>query len=294
MTPADILTLTPGFAGLGLSLFLLWRQELRQAHLSLRLLAPPDSWKVSIGRRGSPVQATDPAEADYLSMHGIFPVSATNDGTRGGALWNLTVETPGLVAWRLHWFNSGQDLPYALSGRSCEGWSRTGIALACDFEGLSDGLRDLRQAGEVTFRLNYACQGWRGHVRQGSTSLQVSRAVLLEALKSAARFLDLATCQVVPRSRALAAERFAEFSLADHEVDNLTKWALMRDQPEYVVVTDGSPDRLKIVVRRASGVVDQAWSVGAGRTREILGRIAEVQRRFAGDVQDIRDAAVQI
>jgi len=68
----------------------------------------------------------------------------------------------------------------------------------------------------------------------------------------------------------------------------------MRDQPEYVVVTDGSPDRLKIVVRRASGVVDQAWSVGAGRTREILGRIADVQRRFAGDVQDIRDAAVQI
>lgn len=48
MTVSDIIALTPGFAGLALSLFLLWRTELRQARMSLRLLAPrtlgPSTW----------------------------------------------------------------------------------------------------------------------------------------------------------------------------------------------------------------------------------------------------------
>ena len=218
MSVTDVLALVPGFVGLGLSLFLLWRTELRQARLSLRLLAAPDSWKVSMARRGASVQAAEPAEADYLAMHGIFPVSATNDGPRGGALWNLAAEVHGLVAWHLQWFNSGQELPYALSGRSCEGWSRTAIGLACDFERLSDGLRELQQTGDVTFRLIYTCQSWRWRPRQKRTSLQVSRRALLAALKNVAGFLDLATCQVVPRCRALAAERFAKFNLSDHEI----------------------------------------------------------------------------
>ena len=227
-------------------------------------------------------------------MHGKFPVSATNDGPRGGALWNLAVEVQGLREWRLDWFNSGQDLPYALSGRSCEGWSRTAIALACNFEMLSVGLRELQQSGDVIFRLTYTTQGWRWHVRQKNTSLQVPRATLLAAIKTGARFLDLPTCQVVPQSRAFAAERFAEFNLPDYEINILTKWALTRDLVEYVTVPDGSADRLKIAIRHPSGQVDQGWTVGAGRTKETLDRIIEVQRQMAQDIQEQRAAAVQI
>jgi hypothetical protein len=108
VTLIDILALIPGFAGLALSIFLLWRTELRQARMSLKLLAPPDAWTVSIARQGSPVQATDPVDADYVSMRGIFPVSATNDGPRGGALWNLTAEAKGLDVWRINWFTPGK------------------------------------------------------------------------------------------------------------------------------------------------------------------------------------------
>src|SRR5438552_13361572 len=102
VTLIDILALIPGFAGLALSIFLLWRTELRQARMSLRLLAPPDAWTVSIARQGSPIQATDPVDADYMSMRGIFPVSATNDGPRGGAMWNLAAEVQGLDVWRIN------------------------------------------------------------------------------------------------------------------------------------------------------------------------------------------------
>lgn len=64
-------------------------------------------------------------------MHGIFPLSATNDGPRGGALWNIASWIDGLGAWRLRSFDPGQQMPYALPGRSCEAWTRTAISIAC-------------------------------------------------------------------------------------------------------------------------------------------------------------------
>jgi len=294
MTLQDVLALVPGFAGFALSLFLLWRTELRQARMSLRLLARPDSWTVTMARRAASVQATEPAEADLVLMHGIFPVAATNDGPRGGAVWNLVAEIHGLGAWRLRWFDSGQQLPYALPGRSCEGWTRTAISLACDFETLGEGLRELQQPGSVTFRISYACQGRRGRARQKITSLDLPRAALLAALKNAARFLDLATCQVVPRCRELATTRFAEFNMASYEVDVLTKWALLRENVDYVTVPDGSPDRLKIAIRHSTGQVDQGWAVGAGRTEDVLERIIESQLQLVSEVHELRNAAVQI
>lgn len=294
MTVLDIAALIPGFAGLALSVFLLWRTELRQARMSLRLLAPPDSWTIAMARRGALAQTVEPADADYLSMHGIFPMSATNDGPRGGAVWNLATRVDGLRAWRVASFSSGQELPYALAGRSCEGWSRTAISLACDFERLGDGLRELLVGDEVIFGVTYTCPGWRGRAREKSTSLKVPRQALLAALKRSARFLDLAACQIVPQTRALAAERFGEFNLSSNDVDILTKWTLMREQVDYIVVPEGSSDGLKIAVRRATGQVDQAWTVGYGRQREELGRIIEVQNGLVSDVKQLMAAAVQI
>lgn len=294
MTVSDIIVLIPGFAGLALSLFLLWRTELRQARMSLRLLAPPDSWTVNMARRTASVQAPEPAEADLLLMHGIFPLSATNDGPRGGALWNIASWVDGLGAWRLRSFDPGQQMPYALPGRSCEAWTRTAISIACDFETLGEGLRELQQIGDITFHIACTRQGWRGRIRRKSTSLQMSRAAVLAGLREGARFVDLQTCQVVPRCRALAAERFAAFDLPHYEIDILTKWALRRDPIEYVTVPDGSPDRLKIAVRHPSGQIDQAWTVGAGRTKEVLGHIIEGQHQLVSEVQELREAAVQI
>jgi hypothetical protein len=192
-----------GIVGLAVSLFLLYRTELRRASMSLRLLAPPDSWKVTMARRGSSHAVVEPSQADCLSIYGIFAAAATNDGPRGGALWGLEAEVQGLgECWRLQWFNSSVELPYALPGRSCDGWSRVALTLACDFDQLGAGLRELQQSGHVVFRLTYIRQGWHGRPQQKRTSLSVPRAALLAGLKTGAKGIDLVDCQVVPRARS--------------------------------------------------------------------------------------------
>ncbi len=288
------ITITLSAISLVLSLFLLYRTELRRARMSLRLLAAPDSWTVSIARQGSPSQTVDPAYADYLSMHGIFALAASNDGPRGGALWDLAAEVQGMgESWGLRW-SSSVDLPYALAGRSCEGWSRVAVNLTCDFDRLASGLRHLQQDGRVTFSVTYACQNWRGRAQHKSTSLEVSRASLLAGLKQGAenKSLDLATCQAVPRARTLLAERFAELNLPVHNIELLTAWALLKEPVEYITAPEEAPDR--VAIRRAGGAVDQGWVVGVGNPPDTLDRICAIQREVTREVKELRDAAVQI
>jgi hypothetical protein len=295
MTLPAILALVPGFAGLGLSLVLLFRNELRRARISLQLLAAPDSWLVSIARRGSGSQASEPAEADQLSMYGIFPVAVTNDGPRGGAIWGISADVDGLRdCWRLR-FNPSVAQPYALAGRSCESWNHVAFMLDCDFSRLGEGLRDLQQPGHAVFRISYHRQNWRGQARRKTAALQVSRADLRAGFKNGAGYLDVAGCQVVPQARLLVVERFSDFHLPKHELDNLTKWALRRDPIEYVAVPDGSPDRLKLAIRQqGSTAVDQGWCVTADGTQATLDRIREVQQQVVRDITEQRAAAIQI
>jgi hypothetical protein len=277
-----------------IALFLLYRTELRGPRLSLRLLAAPDSWTVSIARRGSPSQAADPAHANSLSMHGIFALAATNDGPRGGALWELGADVQGMGdSWDLQW-SSSVDLPYALPGRSCEGWSRVALNLTCDFDRLASGLRALQRDGHVIVRITYACQDWRGRAHHKSTSLEVSRASLLAGLKHGAekKGLDLAVCQVVPVARTLVPARFAELNLPDRDIDLLTEWAILKEPVEYITVPDGAPDR--VAIRRSGGAVDQGWVVGVGKPPETLDRICAIQREIAQEVKELREAALQL
>jgi hypothetical protein len=122
----------------------------------------------------------------------------------------------------------------------------------------------------------------------------MTRPALLAAFKKSSQFIDLATCQVVPRARAIATDVFSEFGLAHYELDVLTKWALMSEAIQYVKTADGSPGTLKIAIKRPSGQVDQGWAVGSGRSEAELDRIIETQRRLTGDIERLRAVAVRI
>jgi hypothetical protein len=228
-------------------------------------------------------------------MHGAFALAATNDGPRGGALWGLAAEVLGMgESWRVQSFTCSVNLPYALSGRSCEGWSRVALILACNFDLLASGLRDLQQGGHVTFRIMYSCQDWRGRAHQKSTSLAVSRAALFAAFRQSVdgRGLDLVSCQAAPLARFLLVERLAELDLPAVDIDRLVEWALLREPVEYIAIPEEAPDR--VAIRRATGAVDQGWFVGVGRPEVTLTRICEIQREIAQDVARRRDAAVRI
>jgi hypothetical protein len=278
---------------LAIALFLLYRTELRKASMVLRLLAAPDSWTISIARQGVAHSTAAPAQADYLSVHGNFTIAATNDGPRGGALWDLGADVQEIGdSWCLRRFDASVNLPYALPGRSCEGWSRVALTLACDFERLASGLRELQQDRHVTFRVTYACQNWRGRARRKSTSLAVPRASLLAGLKHGASGLDLATCQAVPRARSFATEQFAELNLIPSDIDRLVEWGLLNEPVEYITMPEEAPDR--VAIRRASGTVDQGWCVGVGLPQHTLARICELQRQLVEEVEAVRATAIVI
>src|ERR1700674_3271652 len=110
--PAMTFPIGLSVVSLAVSLFLIYRTELRRARMSLRLLAAPGSWTAGMARRGSSAQSIDPAHADYLFMHGLFAVAATNDGPRGGAVWDLAAVIEGLSdAWLIHRFTAAVGLP---------------------------------------------------------------------------------------------------------------------------------------------------------------------------------------
>jgi hypothetical protein len=291
--PAMTFPIALSVVSLGVSLFLLYRTELRRARMSLRVLAAPGSWTAGMARRGSSAQSIDPAHADYLFMHGLFAVAVTNDGPRGGAVWDLGAAVDGLSdAWRIQHFNCGVDLPYALPGRSCEGWSRVAIQLACNFDRLDAALRDLQLPTAVTFRITYACQNWRGRAHQASTVLEVPRASLLAGLEKATTGIDLATCQAVPLARSLVADSFNKFGLNTADLDRLTEWALLTETVEYVTIPESAPDR--ITVRHSSGAVDQGWAVAVGKSGEILAQICQTQQLVAEQVEAKRAAASKL
>lgn len=286
MTTADVLAtiaLGPAFVGLALSLFLLWRTELRRASMSLALLAAPDVWTITIARHGS----QSAAAANSIAMHGIFAAAASNDGPRGGALWGLSADLQGMNAWRLSAFSSGQDLPYALDARSCVGWSRTMFTIACDFEHLNEGVLELQTDGEVVFTIHYICQDRWGKPKAKSTSLSVARSNLLAGFKGSNHY-DLAQCQVVPSARSLVAERMAKFRLPAHELDVLTKWALLRESVECVLTPDGAPDRLAML---KGGQIDSGWSAGVGQPRDVLEQIRDNLKEITTEVDRLREKA---
>lgn len=196
----------------------------------------------------------------------------------------------GLTTWRLSGFNSGEDLPYALDARTCVGWSRTSFALTCDFEHLGEGLVELQDDGNVTFTVEYHRQGRRGRAVRNTTSLDVPKTRLLAAIKKGTHY-DLVQCQVVPQARRLVAERLDEFGLPERELDILSRWVLLQDPLEYVLVPDGAPDRIAI---RRNGQIDSGWVVATGKPREELERICDIQNEIAAAVSRLRAEAVRV
>lgn len=294
LTTADLLAtvaLVPAFAGFAISLFLLWRTELRRPKISLELLSAPTSWKTVIARHGSAHAAPSPADADYLGVHGRFPAVVSNDGPRGGALWDVSADLRGLDNWRLRAFTTGHDLPYALEARSCEGWSHTAITIACDFDRLSQGIRELHEASDITLTIHYASLGWLGHASQRSATIRWSTSSILASLRAAASGLDLSLCQIVPAIRSLVAQRFAEFDLPEHELDFLAKWAMLPDAMEIVVQSSNGQERLAL--KRSTGQIDAGWAVGLGQPHETLSRLREIEQAVIEQIPAMRTAAVQ-
>ena len=121
MLPA--LAAAAGVTGFLVSAWVAYRNQVRRARMSVRLLSPPDGWTVATARRGAAHQDANEAEGNVVYMTGEFPGIVTNDGPRGGAIWGLRQEVDGTAGTWSVIHSKVLAQPYPLSGNACEGMS---------------------------------------------------------------------------------------------------------------------------------------------------------------------------
>jgi hypothetical protein len=260
--------------------------------MSVRLLSPPDGWTVVTARRGAAHQSASEAEGDVVYVTGEFPGIVTNDGPRGGAIWGLRQEVDGTDGTWSVIASKILAQPYPLSGNACEGMSFP-FMLCCSYESLRKGIETFQQDEDVEFRLKYIRLGWWGRSAQNKmTRITIRGQVLIEALRSG--YVDLAECQVLAWFRPHAKEAFEEFGLDVSQFANLTRWALIRDRFDLLIVEDDDPRGIRLMVER-NGAVEQGSWVMADGSKATLETIRGKHRDLVTEVQTRRkEAAAQV
>lgn len=260
MLPA--LAAAAGVTGFLVSAWVAYRNQVRRARMSVRLLSPPDGWTVATARRGAAHQSANEAEGNVVYMTGEFPGIVTNDGPRGGAIWGLRQEVDGTAGTWSVIHSKVLAQPYPLSGNACEGMSFP-FMLCCSYKSLRKGMETFQQDGEVEFQLRYIRLAWWGRSAQHKmTRITIRGRVLMDALRSG--HVDLAECQMLAWFTPHAKERFEEFSLDVSQLENLLRWALIRDKFDLVIVEDDDPRGVRLMVKRNGAVEPGSWVTADG------------------------------
>jgi len=280
----SVLSGAAGVAGLVLSLWVAYRTQVRRDKMSVRLLAPPDEWKVMPGFPGaSSACAVEDGSVIYAS--GTSAAIITNDGPRGGAVWGFEPDTSRIPSpwWLQNLTTPGQ--PYHLSGSGCEGVT-FGFTLACSYDDLRAGTAALQADGEVHLGLRYKRLGWRGWVRQRKkTQVRVPREDLIKALTLG--WTDVAECSLIGWLRIHAEEVYRELSVDKEQLKNLMMWARLPDDYKTVIEEiNGNPGSYRLGIQRAGNShVDQGWFVVADGQLATLQAIADKLASLTHDVR---------
>lgn len=162
LTPTSIAVIL-GASGLLVSLATLYLSHIRGPAITARLLAPPIGWSTSYVGSSLRSYSAPVTTADFGQVTGRLSIVFSNDGPKGGAVWNLRLRTSDLAdPLKLLDPLDPQELPstVTLSGYSTESIELT-VALAWHMRDVENVVRIVTDpAGAFTLRLTYRRRSW--------------------------------------------------------------------------------------------------------------------------------------
>jgi hypothetical protein len=258
--------------------------------MSVQLLDLPLNWSLSFWKgSGSVVYMTTLEEATSFQIAATGHMLITNDGPRGGAVWDLRVTSPGSPAWCV--VRPPADLPatVTLAGYETEGGETT-IALVWPIGHLDEMLSNLAGPSRtLLLQLSYKRHAWRG-ARQEQSELRMPCKPIWDCLNNGRT--GLADLAVLGQANRELGEAFAPFDLSPGDADALRSamwWPIRNpDQPlDYPVDEFNGVPRLRF--RN-----DVMWSISGKYSLEELEKIRDAHSTLVTSVAKSRTERVRV
>ena len=278
-----------GASGVLISLSVLYLSHLRGPSMKVQLLDLPIEWSMQYWKgRGSVKYSSTLDEAAYCQVAGVAYMLITNDGPRGGAVWGLTVTSPGLPSWCTVQPPADLEATITLAGYETAGSQMT-IALVWPVDRVEEMLTKLADPlGGLTLRVAYKRHTWKGPQRETSDLKIQYRSVWDRLNNGRIGLADLAVVGEVDRQLTAA---FKPFELGDGDVDALraAMWWPIRnpDQPlDYPIDEFQGVPRLRF--RN-----DLMWSVSGKFSADELAQIRNAHRNLVEGIAQKRAERAQ-